>query len=255
MKSDKRRYTLILALMVALAASLTANIFYFQRSQYFATAYRQVILDPMGMDHYLPRDNPKLPQGKELVVFLGDSRAYYWPAPASTDRFVFANRGVNGQSSAQVLGRFADDVVPLHPDIIFIQVGVNDLTAIPYFPNRRARIIADCKENIRALTEQALQLDATVILTTIFPATKGLMPWERSDATEINGAVEEVNQFIQSLAGEHVIVLDTGKILAGPDGFTKAEYSEDMLHLNVQGYQVLNESLSTILENITKDMQ
>ena len=250
MKPARQRYTLLLALVVALAASLTANIFYFQRSQYLATAYQQVILDPMGMNHYLPRDNPKVPQGKELVVFLGDSRAYYWPVPASANRFVFANRGVNGQSSAQVLGRFADDVPPMHPDIIIIQVGVNDLAAIPYFPNRRARIIADCKANIRALTEQALSLDATVILTTIFPVAKGLLPWERSDAADINSAVEEVNQFIHSLAGEHVIVMDTGEILAGSDGFTKAEYSQDMLHLNVQGYQKLNERLSTILDNV-----
>lgn len=248
MKIFVRRNTLILVLVVALAVSLTVNYVTIRRSERYRTAYQQVLLDPMGMETYLPRDNPKPPQGKMLVVFLGDSRAYAWPAPASVDRFFFANRGIDGQSSAQVLGRFTDDVTPLQPDIVVIQVGVNDLAAIPYFTNRRARIIADCKENIQALTEQSVELDATVILTTIFPIGKSPFPWQ-SDFAEIASAVEEVNQFIYSLAGENVVVLVSGKTLADANGYLKPEYSLDSLHLNVQGYQALNAALVEVLEN------
>ena len=249
MKPFNRRYALVLVLTVALVASLTTNILTSLRSQLYLDLYQQVILDPMGMDYYLPRDKPEVPQGKELVVLLGDSRALVWPAPDS-DRFVFANRGVSGQTSAQVLGRFADDIYPLHPDIIIIQVGVNDLTAIPAFPNHQARILARCKENIRELTGQAAALDATVILTTIFPVGKSIFPWEAAEIAEVASAVEEVNQFIHSLAGEHVIVMDTGEILADSIGYLKPEFSQDTVHLNERGYQALNVALSSILESI-----
>jgi len=251
MKRVNRRYVLILVLVVALAASLTANFYTSFRDRQTLTLYQQLILDPMGMDYYLPRDKPEVPEGKGMAVFLGDSRAEAWPAPES-DRFVFANRGISGQSSAQVLGRFANDIHPLRPEIIIIQVGVNDLAAIPFFLNRQEKIIADCKKNVQELTDLAVELDATVILTTIFPVGKSRFPWEADDSVGLASAVEEVNQYIHSLAREQIIVMDTGEILADSKGFLKPEFSQDTVHLNERGYQALNVALSSILESIAE---
>ena len=104
MKAFLRRYGLTIMLAAALVVSLTANYVTNQRSQRFFKAYQQVVLDPMGKDTYLPRDKPGVPPGKEVVVFMGDSRASDWPAPASANRFFFVNRGVPGQSWGQTSG-------------------------------------------------------------------------------------------------------------------------------------------------------
>ena len=105
-------------------------------------------------------------------------------------------------------------------------------------------------ENIQELTEQAVATNATVILTTIFPVKRTLFPWQTFGSEVVANSVEEVNQFIYSLAGTNVIVMDTGEILAGPDGNLNPEFSLDTLHINGQGYQALNARLSVILESI-----
>jgi lysophospholipase L1-like esterase len=60
-------------------------------------------------------------------------------------------------------------------------------------------------------------------------------------------AIEEGNDYIRSLEGEAVIVFDAYSVLVGEDGKIKPEYSRDLLHLNVAGYERLNGELVKIL--------
>ena len=110
--------------------------------------------------------------------------------------FTFVNRGIGAQTTAQVLGRFTQDVAPLTADIAVIQVGINDLKALPLFPEERASIVQNTKDNIMKLVQLSLAAGARrVMLTTIFPL--GEIPWERrlvwSDDVAV--AIDEVNSF------------------------------------------------------------
>jgi len=71
------------------------------------------------------------------VVFFGDSRAYDWPAPSGLEGLEFVNRGIGNQTTAQVLGRFEAHIAPLHPQVVVLQVGINDLKLIPCSRIRR----------------------------------------------------------------------------------------------------------------------
>ena len=66
------------------------------------------------------------------VVFLGDQVTERWGE--GTAAFFpgrsFLNRGIDGQTSAQMLVRFHQDVVALKPKVVVIQAGVNDLLRI-----------------------------------------------------------------------------------------------------------------------------
>lgn len=181
-----------------------------------------------------------------LVVFFGDSRAVSWLAPDLRE-FEFVNRGIGSQTSIQVLARFDYDVKPLNPNIIIVQAGINDLKTIPLFPDRKKTIVTNCKENVRQIVERSTKSGATVILTTIFPVAQ-VPIWRKpfwSDDVAI--AVDEVNVFIRSLAGSKVIVFDAYAVLANDKGITRAEYSQDLLHLTNLGYQRLNAELTPIL--------
>src|SRR6266568_1364843 len=59
------------------------------------------------------------------VVFLGDQVTERWENffPGKP----YLNRGIAGQTSAQMLVRFHQDVVALKPKVVVIQAGVNDL--------------------------------------------------------------------------------------------------------------------------------
>src|SRR5689334_9754871 len=102
----------------------------------------QVRLDPMELNQSFATVTSPLSLQKR-VVFFGDSRAESWLAPDDTS-FQYVNRGLGGETSAQVLGRFAAHVAPLHPDIIVLQVCINDLKTIPIFPQQESTIEDNC---------------------------------------------------------------------------------------------------------------
>ncbi len=186
--------------------------------------------------------------GQKTVVFFGDSRAAHWPFPELQGNYLFFNRGIEAQSSVSAAGRWAHHVVPLKPDVLVVQVGVNDLRLSAEFPARRETIVENSKASIQQIVSDSVELGITVILTTIFPLGRPPFDQRGGGAVEsVTAAVDKVNTYLSSLAGEKVIILDTGSILAGDNGQVRPEYSDDYLHINEAGYKALNQELSRIL--------
>jgi lysophospholipase L1-like esterase len=236
----------LIILAVALLASLAANVILLRQVRQFYDEVNATRLDPYGLFAYGADVVPPPSPDVQRVVFFGDSRALAWRMPV-LDGFEFINRGVGAQTTEQVLGRLAQDLTPLAPDIVVIQVGINDLKAIPLFPQDADAILARCKANIQAIVDAVRALDADVILTTIFPA--GHVPLERrmfwSDA--VPPAVREVNDELQSMAEPGVRVLDAHAALADEAGVLPPEFAEDFMHVSDAGYAVLNQILTDML--------
>ena len=186
---------------------------------------------------------------KPLVVFFGDSRTVDWPVIADIP-FEFINRGINGQTTNQVLGRLSAHVASLSPQIVVVQVGVNDLRDFGAFPNQSQNIVNNSKQNIQKIVDRLTQeLKATVILTTIFPTSVLSQSMRAYWSEDADRAIIEINQFIKSLKSDRVIILDAAALLADESGKVRPIYSRDLLHLNDQGYAMLNEELLKILTN------
>ena len=215
-------------------------------------AIREEILldpDPLKLSFY-PKKNQQLDStGSTLpvVVFFGDSRAYHWVLPSNIHGFHFINRGIGGQTSAYVMARFGYDVKPLKPNIVILQVGINDLINIPIFFSPQKQIIVDnCKANINKIVSESQSIGSTVILTTIFPL--GKLPRDQMPFwSDVITAINDVNGYIRSLKGGRVIIFDTTRALADSQGFVKQEYSQDVVHLNEAGYRILNAELEKVL--------
>ncbi len=239
---------LFILLIVACAAAAVAFTFV----RIFYADSNALRLDPLGLSSFQNAPTRTSPELKR-VVFFGDSRAEDWPWPTNLSGWDFVNRGIGGQTTAQVLGRFSAHIAPLQPQVIVLQVGVNDLRTIPIFPDTRAEIIANCITNIQAILQQANELGSTVILTTIFPVTDPSL--ERSVfywSDDIALAIKEVNAVLRPLASDHVILLDVDPILLDANGHPRADYMEDTLHLTVAGYAALNQRLAQILVDLPK---
>jgi lysophospholipase L1-like esterase len=239
-----------MALLVAiLLASMALNYFLYEQARQYYLQLNGTRLDPLGLDYYRSAEGESTNAEQTLVVFFGDSRAASWSAPA-LEAFEFVNRGIGAQSSRQVLGRFEQHIKPLEPELMLLQVGVNDLKTIPLFPEHKKAIIANCKANIQQIVERSTDMGTTVILTTIFPI--GEVPLERQLfwSDDVVLAINEVNQYIQTLAGENVVVFDADTVLMGEHALIKPEYSHDLLHLNEAGYEVLNRELVKRLQNL-----
>jgi lysophospholipase L1-like esterase len=252
----KRPFTLVIALLaLVLLTSLALNFYLFSKAKQYYLQLNQVRLDPLGLNNYPSEvtQEDSLNTGKIPVVLFGDSRAASWPFPTHLKDFAFINRGIGAQTSAQALGRFEMQVRPLQPQVIIIQVGINDLKTIPLFPKQKVSIIADCQKNIKQMVAQSLDMGAIVILTTIFPV--GEVPLERKIfwSDEVAQAVDEVNGYLRSLEKQEVIIFDAYSILADEDGLLKDEYAQDELHLNALGYEVLNNKLTNILASVVRE--
>jgi lysophospholipase L1-like esterase len=249
MRSSPKPHALLIWLLAfLLAGSIAANWILFRQGRGYYEQLNALRLDPVGLSHYgTAAEQHVAGSGQVTVVLFGDSRAAQWPAPA-LDGFAFVNRGIGAETSAQSVQRFDAHVFPLSPDVVVVQVGVNDLKTIPLFPERTEAIVANCQANIRQIVEKAADLDAQVILTTIFPL--GRVPLTRLPfwSEDASSAVDQVNAYIRSLEGPGIKVLDAFAVLADEQDKIQSAYSQDMLHLSTAGYEALNRELVKTLE-------
>ncbi len=232
-------------LVVVTLVAVAADFFLFRYAEQYYREMNSIRLDPLDLGAF--PDQPTAVPGSRLAVFYGDSRAADWPAP-EIDGLTFLNRGIGGQTSAQVTGRFDAHIRPLQPDILIVQMCINDLKTIPLFPEREADIIAGCLANTRQVVVAAREMGTVVILTTVFPAGNASLErqvffWSDAVAT----SVLTVNAALREMAGAGVIVLDAYGLLADDSGLMRPEYAADTLHLNPAGYGVLNTALVEIL--------
>ena len=251
METEYRCLSAIISLAVVLLGSIVLNCFLYKQGRQYYLELNAARLDPLGMNYYSTAVAPAKLLDPELttVVFFGDSRAANWPSP-DLEGFEFTNRGIGAQTSAQAAGRFGHHVKPLQPQLIVVQVGINDLKTIPLFPERKESIIRNCEENIQQIVRWSIDMGAEVVLTTIFPIGEVTMERKPFWSNDVAVAVETVNEYIHSLAGEDVVVFDAFAVLVGDDGAIDPEYSQDLLHLNVAGYARLNSELVKTLRRL-----
>jgi len=204
-------------------------------------------LDPLELGHYAPiRPPPKAAPGVRRVALFGDSRARSWPEPEPIPGVAFENRGIGYQTTAQVLGRFEEDIAPLAPTVVVLELGVNDL-AVPVDELEHRRVVQRCKANIAALVRRCVASRAHVFLLSIFPV--GPTPWYRWPFVSrlLVDDVAEVNRFLATLVTKHVELLDTSTLLQDESGYLRDEYRRDFLHVNEAGYSALDAQLHRAL--------
>ncbi len=231
--------------LALLGAITVGGLLAWQRARHYERLFHLVRLDPLGLAAF-GNDPPK----PARIVFFGDSRAAAWPAPAG---FAIVNRGVPGHTSAQARLRYQLHVSPLKPELVIVQVGVNDLTALAVFADDSDAIIQTTIANLGEIVNQARADGSRVMLTTIFPL--GPNGFERLDpaTAQIQTAIERVNQAIQAMAAPDVVIFDSAAILADESGYVAERYRDDILHINLAGYRALNEALSKALAELIQD--
>lgn len=230
---------LALALLGVLVISVGLLWQVFSFAQQYYRELNAVRLDPLGTDVIWP-DVPPLAEGQQRLVLFGDSRAQDWPLTGD-DRLQVVNRGIGAQTTAQISGRFEQHVVPLKPDIIVIQAGINDLKTIPIAVRLPDDLINQTARNLRRIVDQSLAIGADVILTTIFPV--GAAPLERQLffwSDDVGEAVVTLNDRLRAWESDRLHVLDTYTLLAGEGSLIQPAYALDTLHLNAAGYAALD---------------
>jgi len=192
------------------------------------------------------RANAMLPTKLQWrVVLFGDSRVAQWSPLPQIEGAEIVNRGIGGETTAQMRLRFDADVLKLRPDVVVIQAGINDLVAASLSTRAGDRIRQDLKSNLRQLATQSAAAGARVVLLTVIPPASPSLLRRLVWNSDIVGDVADVNTFIRSLDGhDGVTVVDAARLLAPPGGELPARYARDTLHFESAAYEALNEALA-----------
>jgi lysophospholipase L1-like esterase len=178
-------------------------------------------------------ENQKLARrGAPDVVFIGASIVQIWQAaqPAMfNDKIV--DRGISGQTSAQVLGRFYADVVSLRPKVVHILVGTNDASGAT-----GPTTLGDYQANITAMVDIAQASGIAVVLGAIPPAAGSPRP----AGTDPSLRVVEMNRWLSTFAHDRKIrFVDYYSAVAGPGRAYRPDLSNDGVHPNATGYALM----------------
>ncbi|MEM7655528.1 MAG: GDSL-type esterase/lipase family protein [Bacteroidota bacterium] len=205
-------------------------------------------LDPMELTQY---GSERIPVDSPLVVLFGDSRAEGWISP-NVPVATVVNRGIGGQTTAQLLGRMQQDVLSLKPDVVVFQAGINDLKMMAYFPGRAELIQRDCQENIWSILQACREQDIPVVVSTLFPhgdiELLRRLFWDESVEEAVGKLNAELVRWADQDEGLHL--LDTWPLLASDGKKVDKAYQKDFLHLRIGGYARLNEGLEPLLQEI-----
>jgi lysophospholipase L1-like esterase len=173
--------------------------------------------------------------GKRRIVFLGDSITDFWRLNEYFPESDYVNRGISGQITGEMLGRFKADVIDLKPEAVLILAGTNDLA-------RGVNIIA-IENNLSMIADLADRNGIKVIFASVLPVSdyhKDENPtWERTrDRSPV--LIRALNDWMKAIAGQRgYVYCDYFPVLVDQAGQLIADMADDGLHPNSKGYRMM----------------
>jgi lysophospholipase L1-like esterase len=208
-------------------------------------AVNRVLLDWPNLARYHDANSTAQPPAKDekRVVFMGDSITDLWVQPQFGGFFPgkpYLGRGIGGQTTPQMLIRFRPDVIALHPRVVVILAGTNDLAG-----NTGPMTVSQIEDNLASMSELAHANKIRVVLASVLPVSDyGHDREGKSLDMRIKRQPEkilELNAWIKKYAAEHGdVYLDYFAATVDDQGLLQKEISEDGLHPNAKGYAIMS---------------
>ncbi|MCC7236126.1 MAG: SGNH/GDSL hydrolase family protein [Bryobacterales bacterium] len=181
-------------------------------------------------------DNARLkamPAEPGRVVFFGDSITDGWKLAGTFPGKPYVNRGIGGQTTAQMLVRMMPDVIANKPAAFILLAGTNDIAQ-----NAGPQTLEMIAQNIQAMSELARAHGVKVILCTLLPISDYTQRQQSKRRPPAD--ILALNRWIKEYAAQTgAIVADYYAATADGEGFLKDGYSGDGLHPDAKGYELM----------------
>jgi lysophospholipase L1-like esterase len=173
--------------------------------------------------------------GEKRVVFLGDSITDYWKLPDYFPGKPYINRGVDGQTTPEMLVRFRQDVIDLHPEVVVVLAGTNDIAGVtgPTFNE-------DIEANYASMAELARAHRIRMVFASVLPVHNYTHDAEESFALRPRARILALNKWLKDYCAKNRLVyLDYFSALVDERGMLKRALADDGLHPTDAGYKIM----------------
>lgn len=207
-------------------------------------------VDPLEFAGVKALDPTSEVQDSEIWM-IGDSRVRRWPVELLKCNNTFANLGVEGQTSSQVLYRLMSYLETDTPSLIILEAGINDLKIIGIDANLYESITQQYLKNIEQMIHLCRVRNIRMILIDIFPVGKIELPRRLIWNNAVNKAIDAVNLTLKSYCDDDLVFYFNADAILSDNGTTvRPEYQDDFLHINAMGYEALSKNLQELINKV-----
>jgi len=186
--------------------------------------------------------------GENRVVFFGDSITDIWKLEDFFPGKPYVNRGIGGQTTPQMLVRFRQDVIDLHPKVVVILAGTNDIAG-----NTGKMRNKDIEANYASFVELARANGIRVVYSSILPVHDYTDRSKDFFAQRPQGRILELNAWLKDYcAKNNIVYLDYFSAVIDDKGMLKKELADDGLHPNAAGYKIMAPLAEAAIQNALK---
>ena len=209
-----------------------------QRRDEWRRARTALYLNDFGELNRYRRANAQLKPpapGEKRVVFYGDSITDMWRLESSFPGKPYLNRGIGGQTTAQLLVRFRPDVIALAPQAVVILAGTNDIAG-----NTGPTSLEEIEGNYASMAELARLHGIKVIFASILPVHNYTPHSELTFPLRAPEKIAELNRWLRAYcAANGHLYLDYFSATADSKGWLKKDLADDGLHPGPAGYALM----------------
>lgn len=213
-------------------APVTVTAPRWQSGDYWANFDRQLLTDFANLARYRAADLQLGAATTGRVVFMGDSITEGWKLDSSFPGKLYINRGISGQSSSQILLRFRQDAIDLHPKVVVILAGTNDLAG-----NTGHATLAQVEGNLQSMAQLATANHIGVVLCSVLPSINF---WWHPGLPNPKERIAALNGWIKAYAAkEHYVYVNYYAAMADAAGGLPKKLSTDGVHPLPAGYAIM----------------
>jgi lysophospholipase L1-like esterase len=173
--------------------------------------------------------------GENRVVFVGDSITDYWKLADYFPGKPYINRGIDGQSTPQMLVRFRQDVIGLHPTVLVVLAGTNDVAGVTGATRNE-----DIEANYASMAELARLHHIRAVFASLLPVNNYTEDAKESFALRPHKRILALNTWLKDYCAKNGLVyLDYFSAMVDGKGMLKRALSDEGLHPNASGYKIM----------------
>lgn len=173
-------------------------------------------------------------------LFLGDSITDYYDLNKYFEDLPVVNSGVSGNTTQDILDDMKNRVYDYNPSKVFLLIGTNDLNhdiSVEKIVSNIEKIVSDINNH---------EKQADIYIESVYPVNDNLDEDVVDDRN--NEDIMEINNKVKEYCDKNdYTYINLYDILLDDDNNFNEEYTDDGLHPNSRGYEVITEELKKYL--------